>query len=66
MDAEDLVEVQEVAVDVRRVPFVITVPEMVDLVAVAVVKAAKVARAALVPEVRLESMLITTAPMEIF
>jgi len=65
MDAEDLVEVQEVAVDVRRVPFVITVPEMVDLVVVAVAKAAKAVRADMVPEVRLESILITTALMEI-
>ena len=57
--------VQAVAVDVRLVLFVITVQEMVDLVAVAVAKVAKVARAALVPEVRLESILITTVQMGI-
>ena len=60
------VAVQAAAVDVRLVLFVITAQEMVDLVAAAVAKAVKVARAALVPEVRLESILITTVPMEIF
>jgi hypothetical protein len=66
MDAAVQAAVQVVAVDVRLVPFVITVPEMVDLAAAAVAKAAKVVRADMVPEVRLESMLITTALMEIF
>ncbi len=65
MDAEVLVEVLVGAVDVRLVLFVITVPEMVDLVAAAVAKAAKAVRADMVPEVRLESILITTAQMEI-
>jgi hypothetical protein len=65
MDAEVRVAVLVGAVDVRRVPFVITVPEMVDLAAAAVAKAAKAVRADMVPEVRLESILITTAQMEI-
>ena len=65
MDAAVRVAVLVGAVDVRRVPFVITVPEMVDLAAAAVAKAAKVVRADMVPEVRLESILITTALMEI-
>ena len=66
MDAAVQAAVQVVAVDVRLVPFVITVPEMVDLAAAAVAKAAKVVRADMVPEVRLEFILITTALMEIF
>ena len=65
MDAAVQAAVQVAAVDVRRVPFVITVPEMVDLAAAAVAKAAKAVRADTVPEVRLESILITTALMEI-
>jgi hypothetical protein len=65
MDAEVRVAVLVGAVDVRRVPFVITVPEMVDLAVVAAAKAAKAVRADMVPEVRLESILIITALMEI-
>jgi hypothetical protein len=57
--------VQVAAVDVKRVRSAITVPEMVDLVAAAVAKVAKAVRADTVPEVRLESILITTALMEI-
>jgi hypothetical protein len=53
------------AVDVRLVLFVITVPEMVDLAVAVAAKAVKVVRADTVPEVRLESILITTALMEI-
>jgi hypothetical protein len=41
------------------------VQEMVDLAAAAVAKAAKVVKADMVPEVRLEFILITTALMEI-
>jgi hypothetical protein len=65
MDAVVQVVVQVAAVDVRRVTFVITVPEMVDLVAAAVAKEAKAVRADTVREVRLEFILITTALMEI-
>jgi hypothetical protein len=53
------------AVDVRLVLFVITVPEMVDLAVAVAAKAVKVVRADMVPEVRLEFILITTALMEI-
>ena len=53
------------AVDVRPVLFAIMVQEMVDLAAAAVAKAAKVVKADMVPEVRLEFILITTALMEI-
>ena len=59
------VVVQVAAVDVRLVPFVITVRAMVDLAVAAVAKEAKAVRADTVPEVRLESILITTALMEI-
>ena len=58
------VVVQVAAVDVRRVPFVITVREMVDLAVAAVAKEAKAVRADMVREVLLESILITTALME--
>ena len=66
MDAAVLVAVLVAAVDVRLVLFAITVQEMVDLAAAAVAKAAKVVKADMVPEVRLEFILITTALMEIF
>jgi hypothetical protein len=65
MDAAVLVAVLVAAVDVRPVLFAIMVQEMVDLAAAAVAKAAKVVKADMVPEVRLEFILITTALMEI-
>jgi hypothetical protein len=65
MDAAVQAAVQVAVVDVRRVPFVITVRAMVDLAVGAVAKEAKAVRADTVLEVRLESILITTALMEI-